>query len=68
MKLYNIIIKFKNETSLLEFNIGTDKDLKKSISTGWKDEDIFRIGDYFVQVDDILWMKVGDGKTEEPSK
>ena len=69
MKLYHIIIKFKNTITPLEFNIGSDKDLKKSIASGWKDEDVFRIGDYFLPVEEILWMKVGDDKkSEEPSE
>ena len=58
---YNVTVKFKNEPILLNFEIGSDKDLKTSIQRGWKDEDVFRIGDHFISVPDILWIKVGDG-------
>jgi len=58
---YSITVKFKNEPVLLSFEIGSDKDLKKSIQKGWEEDDIFRIGDYFISVPDILWIKVGDG-------
>jgi len=68
MTAYNILIKFKNN-STLEFQMGSDKDLRKSIATGWKDEDVFRIGDHFIVVEEILWIKVGDDKpSEEPSE
>ena len=62
---YSVSVKFKNEPVLLSFNIGSDKDLKKSIQRGWADEDVFRIGDYFISVPDILWIKVGDGANVE---
>ena len=64
MKLYDVLIKFRND-SVLEFSIGSSKNLKTSISNGWKTDDVFRIGDYFISVNDILWIKVGDGNKSE---
>ena len=67
MKQYDVMVKFKNEPIVLEFSLGSDNDLKESIALGWEEDDIFRIGDYFLSVNDILWIKVGDGKPSEES-
>lgn len=65
MRRYSIEVKFREEPNLLIFSIDSDKDLKKSIQSGWEKDDIFRIGDYFISVSDILWIKVGDGANIE---
>ena len=56
-KIYNVIVKFKNG-EILEFVISSEEDLRQALADSWANDDVFRIGDYFVVVDEILWIRI----------
>jgi len=61
---YKIFIQFKNNQSSLEIVLKADDNIREKLQKEWDDsEKTVRIGDHFVDLKEILYMRIEGVKT-----